>query len=100
MIKSEDAVHMAVKVLRRYGMCSPDRLVYEMGITVLSRPFAKQKGTYKVIERNRFIFIEEQFKTFLEKTVLTEHGRRILDGLTAQNAVTAPAQGAGTAAHG
>ena len=43
---------------------------------------------------------EEQFQTFLEKTVLTEHSRRILDGLTAQNAVTAPAQGAGTAAHG
>ena len=38
---------------------------------------------------------EEQFQTFLEKTVLTEHSRRILDGLTAQNAATAPAQGAG-----
>ena len=43
---------------------------------------------------------EEQFKTFLEQTVLTEHSRRILDGLTAQNAVTVPAQGAGTAAQG
>ena len=41
---------------------------------------------------------EEQFKTFLEQTVLTEHSRRMLDGLTAQNAATAPAQGAGTAA--
>ena len=40
---------------------------------------------------------EEQFKTFLEQTVLTEHSRRILDGLTAQNAATAPAQGAETA---
>ena len=29
---------------------------------------------------------EEQFKTFVEQTVLTEHSRRILDGLTAQNA--------------
>ena len=43
---------------------------------------------------------EEQFQTFLEKTVLTEHSRRILDGLTAQNAATAPAQGAGMAAQG
>ena len=43
---------------------------------------------------------EEQFKTFLEQIVLTEHSRRILDGLTAQNAATAPAQGAGTAVQG
>ena len=37
---------------------------------------------------------EEQFKTFVEQTITTEHSRRILDGLTAQNAATAPAQGA------
>ena len=40
---------------------------------------------------------EEQFMTFVEQTIATEHSRRILDGLTAQNAATAPAQGAGTA---
>ena len=43
---------------------------------------------------------EEQFKTFVEQTIATEHSRRILDGLTAQNAATAPAQGAGTAVRG
>ena len=43
---------------------------------------------------------EEQFQTFLEETVLTEHSRRILDALTAQNAATALAQGAETAARG
>lgn len=43
---------------------------------------------------------EEQFKTFLEQTIATEHSRRVLDGLTAQNATTAPAQGAGTAERG
>ena len=32
---------------------------------------------------------EEQFKTFLKQTILTEHSRRILDGLTAQNTATA-----------
>ena len=39
---------------------------------------------------------EEQFKTFVEQTIATEHTRRVLDGLTAQNAATAPAQGVGT----
>ncbi len=43
---------------------------------------------------------EEQFKTFVEQTIATEHSRRILDGLTAQNAAAAPAQGAGTAGRG
>ena len=33
-----------------------------------------------------------------QQTIATEHSRRILDGLTAQNAATAPAQGVGTAA--
>ncbi len=43
---------------------------------------------------------EEQFKTFVEQTIATEHSRRILAGLTAQNAAAAPAQGAGTAERG
>lgn len=43
---------------------------------------------------------EEQFKTFVEQTIATEHSRRILDGLTAQNAAAAPAQGAETAVRG
>lgn len=43
---------------------------------------------------------EEQFKTFVEQTIATEHSRRVLNGLTAQNAATAPAQGAETAASG
>ena len=42
---------------------------------------------------------EEQFKTFVEQTIATEHNRRILDGLTAQNAA-APAQGAETVTRG
>ena len=41
---------------------------------------------------------EEQFKTFVEQTIATDHARRILDGLTAQ---TAQEDGAdGSAAQG
>ena len=43
---------------------------------------------------------DEQFKTFLEKTVMSDTGRRILDELTPQNAATATAQGAETSAQG
>ena len=43
---------------------------------------------------------EEQFKTFVEQTIATEHSRRILDGLTAQNTATASAQDEETAGRG
>ena len=49
-------------------------------------------GLFEKLLPDTIPLTEEQFQTFLEKTVLTEHGRRILDGLTAQ--------GAGTAAQG
>jgi hypothetical protein len=41
---------------------------------------------------------EEHFKTFLEKTVITPHSRRILGELTAKKTVTAPQNGEETAA--
>lgn len=43
---------------------------------------------------------DEAFKTLLEKTILTEQSRRILEGLTAQNAAPTATQSAGTAAQG
>ena len=57
-------------------------------------------GLFEKLLPDTITLTEEQFKTFLEQTVLTEHSRRILDGLTAQNAATASAQGAETAAQG
>ena len=60
----------------------------------------KRMGLFEKLLPDTIPLTEEQFQTFLEKTVLTEHSRRILDGLTAQNAATAPAQGAGTAGRG
>ena len=52
----------------------------------------KRMGLFEKLLPDTIPLTEEQFKTFLEQTVLTEHSRRILDGLTAQNAATAPAQ--------
>ncbi len=60
----------------------------------------KRMGLFEKLLPDTIPLTEEQFQTFLEKTVLTEHSRRILDGLTAQNAATAPAQGARTAGQG
>ncbi len=60
----------------------------------------KRMGLFEKLLPDTIPLTEEQFKTFLEQTVMTEHSRRILDGLTARNAATAPAQGAGTAVRG
>lgn len=57
-------------------------------------------GLFEKLLPDTILLTEEQFKTFLEQTIATEHSRRILDGLTAQNAATAPAQGAETAGRG
>ena len=58
----------------------------------------KRMGFIEKLLPDTIPLTEEQFKTFVEQTIATEHSRRILDGLTAQNAATAPAQGVGTAA--
>ncbi len=60
----------------------------------------RRMGLFESLVPDSIPLTEEQFKTFLEKTVAAEHGRRLLDEMTAQNAATAPAQGAGTAEQG
>ena len=57
----------------------------------------KRMGFIEKLLPDTIPLTEEQFKTFVEQTITTDHSRRILDGLTARNAATAPAQGAGTA---
>ena len=60
----------------------------------------KRMGLFEKLLPDTIPLTEEQFKTFLEQPIATEHSRRVLDGLTAQNAATVPAQGAGTAGRG
>ena len=60
----------------------------------------KRMGFIEKLLPDTIPLTEEQFKTFVEQTIATEHSRRVLDELSAQNAATAPAQGAETAAQG
>ena len=60
----------------------------------------KRMGFIEKLLPDTIPLTEEQFKTFVEQTIATEHSRRVLDELTAQNAATAPAQGTGTAGRG
>lgn len=63
-----------------------------------TKRLCRRMGLFESMLPDTIPLTDEQFKIFLEKTVATEQSRRILDGLTAQNAATAAAQGAEPAA--
>ena len=60
----------------------------------------KRMGLFEKLLPDSITLTEEQFKTFLEQTAAAEHGRRLLEEMTAQNAARAAAAGEGTAAQG
>lgn len=62
-----------------------------------TKRLCRRMGLFESLLPDTIPLTDEQFKIFLEKTVTTEHSRRILDGLTAQNAATAPPEATGTA---
>jgi len=63
-----------------------------------TKRLCKRAGLLESLLPDTIPLSEEQFKTFLEITVLSDYSRRILDGLTVQNAATATPQTTGTAA--
>ena len=63
-----------------------------------TKRLCRRMGLFENLLPDTIPLTDEQFKTFLTKTVTTEHSRRILDELTAQNAATANPQGAQAAA--
>lgn len=57
-----------------------------------TKRLCKRMGLFESMLPDTIPLTDEQFQIFLEKTVATEYGRRILDGLTAQNAAAAEPQ--------
>lgn len=65
-----------------------------------TKRLCKRMGLFESMLPDTIPLTDGQFKAFLEQTVNTEHSRRLLDGLAAQNAATAAPQPAGVAAQG
>ena len=65
-----------------------------------TKRLCRRMGLFESLVPDSIPLTEEQFKTFLEKTVAAEHGRRLLDEMTAQNAARAAAEGAERLAQG
>lgn len=56
-----------------------------------TKRLCKRMGLFESMLPKSISLTDEQFQIFLEKTVATEHSRRILDGLTAQSSAPSPA---------
>lgn len=63
-------IALADRLVRRCGTRDPFRMARELGITVLYRPFVWQKGAYKIIRRNRFVFLKEDLDETMAAIVL------------------------------
>lgn len=70
LIRAEDAVRKAESIVRKCETRNADQIARELGLIVIPRNFTKQKGVYKVIERNRYIFIKADLHPVMHSIVL------------------------------
>ena len=57
-------------LVAQYGTRDPLRIARDLGIEVMYYPFNEQRGAYKVLMRNRFIFVKNDLHPVMENIVL------------------------------
>ena len=65
-----EIVKKANKIVRLCGTRDPYRIARERDIEIVPCNFNRQRGAYKVIQRNRFIFINENLHLTMKRIVL------------------------------
>ena len=70
LIRAEEAIQKANRIVRQCGTRNADRIARELGLIVMPRDFSRQKGAYMVIERNRYIFINKHLDPVMHDIVL------------------------------
>ena len=65
-----EIVKKANKLITLCDTRDPSIIAKSLGIEILNCPFQKQRGAYKVIMRNRFIFINENLNPIMKNIVL------------------------------
>lgn len=79
MANTSEIVRKANHLVKECGTRDPNRIACELGIEVMPCDFKRQKGAYKVILRNRFIFIKQDLHPVMSNIVmLHEIGHDIL----------------------
>lgn len=69
-VETSKIVKRANQIYTMCGTRDPHKIAGELGIEVLEYPFKRQKGAYKVIMRNRFIFLKNDLHPVMENIVL------------------------------
>ena len=78
-VETSEIVRKANQIYKKYGTRDPYRIANELGIAIMECPFGSQRGAYKVIKRNRFIFVKEDLPPVMKQIVLLhEIGHDIL----------------------
>lgn len=78
-IQTLEVVQTANKLVETLGTRDPHRIARELGIEIVPVDFKRQRGAYKVLMRNRFIFIKNDLHPVMERIVLLhEIGHDIL----------------------
>ncbi len=67
---TSEIVLKANQIIKMCGTRDPHRIADELGIEIMYCPFKAQRGAYKVIMRNRFLFIKEDLPPVMENIVL------------------------------
>ena len=65
-----EIVGKANKLVRQYGTRDPYKIAKESGIEICYCDFKNQRGAYKVIMRNRFVFLNENLPQTAQRIVL------------------------------
>ena len=65
-----EIISRADAIVRRTGTREPERIAEELGIFIRDVDFDHQKGVYKVIKRNRYIFIKRDLDEIMRGIVL------------------------------
>jgi len=70
LLRADEAIEAAESILKKCETRNADKIARELGITVIPMNFKQQKGAYKVIERNRFIFIKNDLHPVMHSIVM------------------------------
>lgn len=67
---TSEIVRRADRIVKRCGTRQAHEIARELGIEILRCPFKAQRGAYKVIMRNRFMFVKNDLDPVMENIVL------------------------------
>lgn len=70
MYAVSEIVSRADRLVKKYGTRNPYDIAREVGIELRMCDFHRQRGAYKVIMRNRFVFINQNLDPVMQRIVL------------------------------